>query len=291
MILENDQASIRDLSAAFVTQFEKWAEAYLSEKSKSENFVGPLWESKSYSFLLGGKRFRPFLTSLVYQIWNQDSEKIKNFCLAIEMVHTYSLIHDDLPCMDNDDLRRGKPTNHKVYGEAIALLAGDSLLTEAFNLISTDAKLSAEVKIKLIRLLSDKAGAFGMVGGQVLDINATSDMQLMQLEKIHLLKTGYLIQAAAVGAAIIAEASEAEEKATSLFAVNLGLAFQIKDDLLDGLDPKQDHKSYLSMLGEANAILQMDTKSKEAKSQAMKLDSKNTKKLIDLVDYNIQRIR
>ncbi|MBC7420881.1 MAG: polyprenyl synthetase family protein [Bdellovibrio sp.] len=290
MILTEEHKPIYKKAEAFANQFDHWFDVYVSAQEKKIHFVSALWDSKTYSVRSGGKRFRPFLTSLVYQIWNQDLEKIKSFCLAIEMIHTYSLVHDDLPCMDNDDLRRGKPTNHKVHGEAIALLAGDALVSEAFALISHDLSLPAETVVKIVRMLADKIGSFGMVGGQALDMNSTPAITITELEEIHLLKTGYLIQAAALGGAIISGANETQLKAISDFALNLGLAFQIKDDLLDENDKQQDYKSYLAVLGKEKTLAELNKKSNLAKEQLTLLNSDKTQSLIDLIDYNLQRV-
>ncbi len=289
MTLSGQAQTISQKAEAFAKQFDFWFVAYLSSRKDQAHFVKTLWDSKTYSMRSGGKRFRPFLASLVYQIWHQDSEKIKNFCLAIEMVHTYSLIHDDLPCMDNDDFRRGKPTNHKVFGDAMALLAGDALLTEAFYLISHDAQMSATTSVQITRMLSEKIGSFGMVGGQALDMNSTAAITLTDLEEIHLLKTGYLIESAAVGAALLADANEAQVRTISEFSLNLGLAFQIKDDLLDANDKEQDHKSYLSVIGESQTIAELQSKSNAAKELLKKINSIKTQDLNDLIDYNLQR--
>ena len=281
--------SIQAQQTVFLKQFDFWLEEYLAAQPKKVHFVDMLWKSKAYSLQSGGKRFRPFLSFLIYQVWSTDLIKIKNFCLAIEMIHTYSLIHDDLPCMDNDDLRRGKPTNHKVFGDAMALLAGDSLLTEAFQLISSDTKLSVDVRVELVRLLSEKIGSFGMVGGQVLDMQATKAIIHSELEEIHKLKTGYLIQMAAEGAAIIAAGSSSQRKIVSQFALALGLAFQIKDDLLDENDKEQDYKSYLAVLGKEKTIQELNKHTGTAKTLVHSLESEKAKLIIDLIDYNLQR--
>ena len=162
-----------------------------------------------------------------------DWRKALPFAAAVEMIHTYSLIHDDLPCMDNDDYRRGKLTNHKVYGEAMAVLAGDALLTAAFKQI-TIAQLDAEVRIKATEVLSDCAGELGMVGGQVLDIQSES-RQCTQQEvfDIQSRKTGALIKAACVLGVLAGQGSDKQKNAAAAFAEHLGLAFQIRDDMLD----------------------------------------------------------
>ena len=212
----------------FSQLFQSWVSEYFEKSAFQKNFVELLFKSQEYSFKQGGKRFRPYLAATVFQIWQQDLNKIKNFCLAVEMIHTYSLIHDDLPCMDNDDFRRGVPTNHKVFNEDIALLAGDSLLTEAFHMISSDKSVSAEARIQAIETLSDRAGSFGMVGGQVLDMKATKSVTLQQLQQIHEMKTGCLIQAAALGASQIAHASPMEQKAIAEFRFIWELHFKLR---------------------------------------------------------------
>lgn len=248
----------------FSELFQTWLQEYFDESAKNKNFVELLFKSQQYSLQTGGKKFRPYLAMTVFKIWKTELQTIKNFCLAIEMIHTYSLIHDDLPCMDNDDLRRGKATNHKIFGEDIALLAGDALLTEAFRLIASEKKISADVRIQVIAYLSEKIGSFGMVGGQVLDMKADSDLDFNQLKKIHQMKTGCLIQASAVGAALIASANAAEVDLIAEFAENLGLAFQIKDDLLDFQDSEQDFKNFVSIIGLQKAEDQLQLHSKTA---------------------------
>lgn len=248
----------------FSELFQTWLQEYFDESAKNKNFVELLFKSQQYSLQAGGKKFRPYLAMTVFKIWKTELQTIKNFCLAIEMIHTYSLIHDDLPCMDNDDLRRGKATNHKIFGEDIALLAGDALLTEAFRLIASEKTISADVRIQVIAYLSEKIGSFGMVGGQVLDMKADSDLDFNQLKKIHQMKTGCLIQASAVGAALIASANAAEVDLIAEFAENLGLAFQIKDDLLDFQDSEQDFKNFVSIIGLQKAEDQLQLHSKTA---------------------------
>lgn len=248
----------------FSLLFQTWVTEYFEKSASQKNFVELLFKSQEYSFKQGGKRFRPYLAATIYQIWQQDLNQIKNFCLAIEMIHTYSLIHDDLPCMDNDDFRRGVPTNHKVFNEDIALLAGDALLTEAFHLISSDQSVSAEVRIQAIESLSKMAGSFGMVGGQVLDMKATKSVTIQQLQQIHEMKTGCLIQAAAVGAAKMAKASPMDQNTIFEFSHHLGMAFQIKDDLLDIADNAQDFKNYAAVIGHAETEKHLQRHSQQA---------------------------
>ena len=192
-----------------------------------------LFDSMRYSLLAGGKRLRPILVLEFCRMCGGDWKKAATFAAAIEMVHTYSLIHDDLPCMDNDDFRRGAPTNHKVYGEAIATLAGDALLTAAFSFLAK-APYSAETRIQAVEVLSQCAGELGMVGGQVLDIQS-EERQCTKQEVIDIQdrKTGALIRAACILGVLAGGGDPAMIDAASGFATNLGLAFQIRDDMLD----------------------------------------------------------
>ncbi len=272
----------------FINQFESWLKAYLLEAADGNKPSLLLRNSQIYSLSSGGKRFRPFLTSLVFQLFSQDILKIKNFCLAVEMIHTYSLIHDDLPCMDNDDFRRGKPANHKVYSEDISLLAGDGLLTDAFFVIANDTLLDPISKVELVKLLSKKAGSDGMVGGQALDMRADSNLTFDELKTIHKMKTANLIQVAAVGAGIIAGCTESELHNISDFSFNLGMAFQIKDDLLDFSDNEQAFKSYLKFLGFPKTQEELEKHSTEA-VQSLKLLNRNSAMLIQLIDFNLKR--
>ena len=193
-----------------------------------------LFDSMKYSLLAGGKRLRPIFAFEFCRLCGEDWKTAAPFAGAIEMIHTYSLIHDDLPCMDNDDYRRGRLTNHKVYGEAMAVLAGDALLTDAFALAST-AQLPNPADMALaIGVLSENAGSLGMVGGQVLDIlseeRECSEQEVLDIQSR---KTGALINAACVLGAIAGGAGEEQINAAAGFAGCLGLAFQIRDDLLD----------------------------------------------------------
>ena len=192
-----------------------------------------LFDSMRYSLLAGGKRLRPVFVFDFCRMCGGDWEKAVNFAAALEMIHTYSLIHDDLPSMDNDDYRRGKPTNHKVYGEATAILAGDAMLTSAFAELSR-APLSAETRIKAVETLSVCAAEKGMVGGQVLDIMSEQrECTEQEILDIQNRKTGALIKAACVLGVLAGGGSEEQVSAAGAFADHLGLAFQIRDDMLD----------------------------------------------------------
>lgn len=283
-ILEKPQAKFNVL-------FNGWLQDYLLECSKNSYHYPTLLESQKYSLTSGGKRFRPFISYLVSEILASDQKKIRTFCLALEMVHTYSLIHDDLPCMDNDDLRRGKPTNHKVYGEAMALLAGDGLLTDVFYLLSSDSELSYEVRIKLISMLSIQIGSFGMVSGQAQDMAANKDIKLDALKNIHNLKTANLIESAAVGAAIISEVSDEELHLIMEYSHCLGMSFQIKDDMLDAKDKDQDHKSYVTLLGVDKTLAELNRYSDRALTALKNLAkyNKKTTYLEEMLKVNLQR--
>jgi geranylgeranyl diphosphate synthase type II len=225
-----------------------------------------LYDSMAYSLMAGGKRLRPILVLAVLEALDKPVERGIPYAVALEMIHTYSLIHDDLPAMDNDDLRRGKPTNHKVYGEATAILAGDALLTRAFGYIA-DAyfhhpEVSAETVVKLISELGTRAGARGMVGGQMADMEGEGrQLSLDELEHIHQHKTGDLLIASLLGGGLLAEASDAQLEALSRFGRCIGLAFQIQDDILNvegnaellgkavGSDAHRQKATYPSLLG------------------------------------------
>ncbi len=218
-----------------------------------------------YSLANGGKRLRPVLVLEFCRICGGDYRKAIPLACAIEYIHTYSLIHDDMPCMDDDDMRRGAPSCHIVFGQATALLAGDALLTHAFELIA-DSDLSDDKKTKAISLLAQNAGVGGMIGGQALDLKYENlDISVTDILTIHKLKTGALISAACILGCIAAGADEKMIEAASRYAYYLGIAFQIKDDLLDiegdeeelgkpvGSDEKNDKTTYVTLVGEKKA--------------------------------------
>ncbi|AXF57805.1 polyprenyl synthetase family protein [Salicibibacter kimchii] len=189
-----------------------------------------------YSLNTGGKRIRPLLLIAVAGSYKPVNEAVYKLGAAVEMVHTYSLVHDDLPSMDNDDTRRGKPTNHKIYGEALAILAGDSLLTESFSLLTTinEQELTPRDALYLIRRLTEASGATGMVGGQVADLEAENrSVTLEELEWIHRHKTAAMLTFAAEAGGIIGSAPPEDLSLLRPFAEEVGIAFQIKDDILD----------------------------------------------------------
>ena len=216
-----------------------------------------LFESMEYSLLAGGKRLRPIFAFEFCRLCSGDWKKAAPFAAAVEMIHTYSLIHDDLPCMDNDDFRRGRPTNHKVYGEALALLAGDALLTDAFAVAST-ARLDGQAMADAIGILAECAGSLGMVGGQVLDI-MSEDRELNEQEVIDIQtrKTGQLISAACTMGALAGGCSEEQFDAAGRFAAALGLAFQIRDDMLDVIGTKDEMGKAVGTDAEKNTFVRL----------------------------------
>ena len=222
----------------------------------------PVIDAARYSLLGGGKRIRPVILLEFYKLCGANDDCAYNFACAIEMIHTYSLIHDDLPCMDNDDMRRGKPSCHIRYGESMALLAGDNLLTEAFAACAKTLGLPQERVLRAISYLSGAVGSAGMIGGQVIDTSVPVQNEQM-LFRMYSLKTCALIRAAAVCGVILAGGDDGQIKLAETYAENLGLAFQIIDDLLDvggtadvlgkpvGSDDKNGKNTAVRLLGES----------------------------------------
>jgi len=249
-----------------------------------------LKKSMGYSLLqAGGKRFRPHLTLLTAEAFAVNPRKVLPWAVAIEMVHTYSLIHDDLPCMDNDDIRRGQATNHKVFGETTALLSGDALLTEAFHFIANSFEQESAVGLRLIRLLGEAAGVLGMVGGQMIDLAAQKDQAVVdELYLMHKMKTGALIRAAVEGSAAICGLPFEKVQLCRQFGEKLGLAFQIKDDLLDGVSDRFENHSFPGILGKDESKKILEQVSFEANEILSSLGL--TKNLLnELVSYNLNR--
>lgn len=224
-----------DFSQKHLNDFEIFLLNYITEESQTE-----LEQSMLYSLDAKGKRLRPLLLLAILDSFGIDLSLGYPAASAIEMVHTYSLIHDDLPAMDNDHLRRGKATNHIQFSEATAILAGDALLTLAFEVI-VEGDLADEIKLKLVRLLANTAGYRGMVGGQQADIEGEEqNLDLKEIEAIHNRKTGQLIKMAVVSGGMIAEKEEKVLNHLREFAKELGLAYQIRDDLLDQIGSKEE---------------------------------------------------
>ena len=206
----------------------------LRELKKVPAYDETLEKAMEYSLMAGGKRLRPVLLMAAADAVGKDGAAFLTTGCAIEMIHTYSLIHDDLPAMDNDDYRRGKPTNHRVFGDGIAVLAGDALLTLAFEVMLRQEGAAPETLVTVVSEMSRAAGPYGMVGGQVLDLEGEGRrLDLAALRKIHMGKTGALFCAAIRSGAILAGAKEEELAALTLYAERFGLAFQITDDILD----------------------------------------------------------
>ena len=220
--------------AARVEQIETIIRQYLP---REEGYQKTIFEAMNYSILAGGKRLRPMLMQETYRLFGGKSKVIEPFMAAMEMIHTYSLVHDDLPAMDNDEYRRGKKTTHAVYGEAMGILAGDALLNYAFETATKAFELEPDnIRIgKALRILATKAGVYGMVGGQVVDVESEQDaaMTKEKLDFIYELKTGALIEASMLIGAILAGATKNEQKVIEDVAKEVGLAFQIQDDILD----------------------------------------------------------
>jgi len=250
----------------FLNDRKKLIDETLEKIIPPENTFPPnIHKAIRYSLLGGGKRIRPILTLSAHELVGGDYKSILPFACGIELIHTYSLIHDDLPAMDNSDLRRGKPSTHKVFGEAIAILAGDALLTLAFQ-IMTDLNLFNDYKpitiLKAVHIIAKAAGLEGMIGGQTVDIETQGDtFDLPLLEYIHTHKTGALILGAIKAGAILGDAGEEELAALTKYGETVGLTFQIIDDILDiegtkkalaistGLDMVQDKATYPRLLG------------------------------------------
>ena len=240
---------------------------------------GTLYRAMSYSLTAGGKRVRPILTMQFCQAAGGDPDQALTLGCGVEMLHTYSLIHDDLPCMDNDDLRRGKPTNHVMFGEANAVLAGDALQTAAFEAVLS-SNLPAEVRVAAALELARSAGRDGMCAGQVLDMEGEQrPLSLEELQLVHRKKTGALLEAACVMGVIAAQGSQEMLQAARAYAAQIGLAFQIRDDLLDhistteelgkpvGSDEANHKTTFYTLLGEQRCqelILECTQQAKQA---------------------------
>lgn len=263
-------------------------------------------EAMRYAITAGGKRIRPVLVMASAELFDADRVDAARVALAVECIHNYSLIHDDLPCMDDDDLRRGRPTCHKVYGEDIALLAGDGLLNAAFEILSDKSKFSSLAEknlIEIIKCLSSASGVWGMIGGQVVDLEheERGDVDLDEIIYKHAGKTGALIRAAAMCGCLCAEDYDREEMSKiDEFSSKLGLAFQIKDDILDvagaeevigkpvGSDEKSGKATFVSLLGMKAAEEYLEKVTAEAKS-ALDIFGESAWFLKSLADYLLER--
>ena len=241
-------------------EYREYAETFLRNhyEALSDQPQKILFEAMQYSLLAGGKRLRPILAFEFCRLCGADWKKAAPFAAAIEMIHTYSLIHDDLPCMDNDDYRRGRLTNHKVYGEGMAVLAGDALLTDAFGIAANAELASLKDMATAICILSECAGSVGMVGGQVLDI-MSEERELTEQEVLDIQsrKTGCLISAACSLGVIAGNGSQEQFEAACLFASGLGLAFQIRDDMLDVIGTQEELGKATGVDAEKNTFVKL----------------------------------
>ena len=287
---------------------EQWKEriglieaALVQELEKENALVPELADSMEYSLTAGGKRLRPILLMAAADAVGAKGTDFIQAACGIEMIHTYSLIHDDLPAMDNDDYRRGKLTNHKVYGEAMAILAGDALLTQAFEVILRQKNASPEVLLQVVNEMSIAAGPNGMVGGQIIDmLSEGKRIPMEELRKMHMGKTGALFRAAIRSGAILAGATEEQLMALTTYADRFGLAFQITDDILDvvgdeavigkpvGSDERNNKSTYVTLTSlEEARRLAADTV-KEA-VEALTIFGDRAKFLRELVEMLLER--
>lgn len=286
--------------AEHTTQVEAIITKYLPKESGYQKTV---MEAMNYSFLAGGKRLRPMLMQETYRLFGGNSDIIEPFMAAIEMIHTYSLIHDDLPAMDNDDYRRGRKTTHVVYGEAMGILAGDALLNFAFETACKGLMqdVGNPAVARAVQILAQKAGIYGMLGGQVVDVESEGQpLEREKLDFIYDLKTGALIEASMLIGAVLAGASEKEQQVILQVAKDVGLAFQIQDDILDvtsdketlgkpiGSDEKNHKTTYVTIRGLAQAQKDVEKISERALEGVASLSEENVF-LNELIRYLIHR--
>ncbi|MFR6018177.1 MAG: polyprenyl synthetase family protein [Paraclostridium sordellii] len=270
---------------------------------KEEGYQKKIFESMNYSLKAGGKRLRPILTLEACKIVGGEEEDAIAFAVAIEMIHTYSLIHDDLPALDNDDLRRGRKTNHKVYGEAMAILAGDGLLNYAYELMLKESigKNDPEKYLKAINEIAKSAGIYGMIGGQVVDIESEGKkIDMDKLDFIHMNKTAAIIIGCMRAGAIIGNATDKQLEDITKYAKNIGLSFQIVDDILDivgdeaklgknvGSDIDNEKSTYPSLIGLEKSKEVANQLIKEAKASINQI-SKDNAFLNGLAEYIVDR--
>lgn len=257
---------------------------------KEEGYQKKVIEAMNYSVLAGGKRLRPMLMQETYRLFGGKSQVIEPFMAAIEMIHTYSLVHDDLPAMDNDEYRRGKKTTHAAYGEAFGILAGDGLLNYAFEtaLMAFDHEPGNKNIAKALKVLARKAGIYGMIGGQTADVESSgNELDQERLEFIYQLKTGALLEASMLIGAILAGATKNEQRLVEGAALDLGMAFQIQDDILDitstqevlgkpiGSDEKNEKTTYVTFYGMEQSKKDVESLSRRAVSRLEELVVKN----------------
>ncbi len=279
-------------------------EVSLQRCLKNRTIPSGLLEAMEYSLLDGGKRLRPALCLCFAEAFGLPRDRVMGFACGLECIHTYSLIHDDLPAMDDDDLRRGRPSNHKAYGEATAILTGDALLTEAFGLMSaTVVTVPAERVVTALAQATRAAGAQGMVGGQVLDMEYTgkAGVELEELRIMHAMKTGALIQVSCVTGAILAGAREEDLVRVRDYGAHLGVAFQIADDILDevgdeaelgkpvGSDREQGKNTYPALVGLVESRRLAEEHAARAQAALAPYSGQRVTLLRDLVKYVVER--
>ena len=261
---------------------------YLPEQTGYQKLI---MEAMEYSLMAGGKRLRPMLMKKTYELFGGTDEVIEPFMAALEMIHTYSLVHDDLPAMDNDEYRRGRKTTHVVYGEAMGILAGDALLNYAFETATKAFTMFPDKSLqigKAMQVLAGKAGIYGMIGGQVVDVTSVGmSVSKDKLDFIYELKTSALIESAMMIGAILAGAGDAVVKKVELIAKNVGIAFQIQDDILDVTstvevlgkpvlsDEKNEKTTYVTLVGLENAKKYVKEISNEAIAILQEFEAKN----------------
>lgn len=287
-----------------MSEFEKLLESYQARVNQKLEVLLPdddsiLISAMRYSVLNGGKRLRPILAYLTGELNDTEAEYIDTLASSLELIHCYSLIHDDLPAMDDDELRRGNPTTHKKFDEATAILAGDALQPLAFELIST-IKTSDRNKVQMISSLSEACGYLGMVGGQIKDINSNQIKDVESLDSMHSEKTGRLIQASIETAGILSGLSASDIESLKEYGGKIGLAFQIQDDIIDiespasvsgkdqGSDIGKDKTTYPSLVGLEASKVRAQELSNDAKKILQPIN-KNTDNLDKLADYIVFR--
>ena len=287
-----------------MSEFEKLLTSYQNRiNSKLESLLpfddSLLSEAIRYSVLGGGKRLRPILVYLIGELGNAENDSLDILAGSVEIIHCYSLIHDDLPSMDDDDLRRGKPTTHKKYDEATAILAGDALQPFAFELVTT-INISDKNKLSIIKSLAQACGYQGMVGGQIKDIHSENIKDVKSLDIMHSQKTGRLIQSSIETAGILSDLSKQDVESLIEYGDKIGLAFQIQDDIIDiespsaisgkdqGSDVEKDKPTYPSIVGIENSKVRAFDLAKEAKEKLQLLE-RNTDNLCKLADYIVSR--
>lgn len=280
--------SFKDMQLKKVEEIEALLKEYLPGKECEQAVI---MEAMEYSLMAGGKRLRPMLIKETFELFGGTGKIVEPFMAALEMIHTYSLVHDDLPAMDNDEYRRGRKTTHVVYGEAMGILAGDGLLNYAFETAAEAFDLYPENSLqigKALQVLAKKAGVFGMIGGQVIDVeSAGKPITKEVLDIIYELKTGALIESAMMIGAILADASQEEVETMEKIASNVGKAFQIQDDVLDvtstaevlgkpiGSDEKNEKTTYVTLFGVDTAKEYVETLSNEAIALLQSFEKQN----------------